>query len=152
MNRDTKPTRMRSPAFRGTSTCGARAASDGHARATIRAYHLPRFLSLAGAASWGVLPNAGVIAGCAAATTWAKLGVIAGIDHAIASALAAFPFQVRVYIDDFEVSARGPTSRHVVGTLASYDQFGSLVLERSAERHFARGRFCDDPSSFSSTP
>jgi U6 snRNA-associated Sm-like protein LSm1 len=34
--------------------------------------------------------------------------------------------------------------RHVVGTLASYDQFGSLVLERSAERHFARGRFCDD--------
>ena len=34
--------------------------------------------------------------------------------------------------------------RHLVGDLASYDQFGSLVLERAAERHFARGRFCDD--------
>jgi len=34
--------------------------------------------------------------------------------------------------------------RHVLGDLASYDQFGSLVLERAVERHFARGRFCDD--------
>lgn len=33
--------------------------------------------------------------------------------------------------------------RHIIGTLSSYDQYGSLVLEKSKERHFAQGKYCD---------
>jgi U6 snRNA-associated Sm-like protein LSm1 len=30
--------------------------------------------------------------------------------------------------------------RHIIGKLASYDQYGSIVMERSKERHFAQVR------------
>ncbi len=33
--------------------------------------------------------------------------------------------------------------RHLIGSLSSYDQYGSLVLENTRERHFAKGKFCD---------
>lgn len=35
--------------------------------------------------------------------------------------------------------------RHIIGTLASYDHFGSIVLQDARERHFASGKFCDLP-------
>jgi len=31
----------------------------------------------------------------------------------------------------------------IIGTLSSFDAYGSLVLERSRERHVAGGKFCD---------
>ena len=46
---------------------------------------------------------------------------------------ARYPFQVRVYIDDFEVSARGPTSRHVVDTLARAAHLVGNAIEQHAQ-------------------
>ena len=54
-------------------------------RTTLRAYRIPRFLAFGSAVSGGTDACVGVIAGCAAATTWAKVGVIAAIDSVVAS-------------------------------------------------------------------
>lgn len=35
--------------------------------------------------------------------------------------------------------------RHIVGTLISYDHFGSIILQDARERHFASGSYCDIP-------
>ncbi|KAA0150258.1 hypothetical protein FNF31_07066 [Cafeteria roenbergensis] len=35
--------------------------------------------------------------------------------------------------------------RHLIGTLSSYDQFASVVLEKAVERHHAAGKYADTP-------
>ena len=85
---------------------------------TIRADRLPRFFAVGRAVSDGTLPSAGVIAGCAAATTWAKVGVVAAIDSVLAAIPRPLDCQIRVFTNDFDVTAQAPTNRQVVRALA----------------------------------
>ena len=89
-----------------------------HVRAPIRAYRLLRFLSFNAACSGGICPRVGVVAGCAAATTWANIGLLHAIDQVVASLPRQPDCQVKIHIDDFDIAARAPTSQHVVEGLA----------------------------------
>ena len=99
------------------------------ARATVRAYRMPRCLSLSGAVSGCKRPFAGVIAGCSAATTWASIGALHAVDHVINTIPRNVDCQVRVYIDDFDVTARAPTNRQTVRALASTARHFIRALE-----------------------
>ena len=98
-------------------------------RTAIRAYRHSHELTLNSAASGGIYPSAGVIAGCAAATTWAKVGVVAAIDSVVASIPRPIDCRIRVFIDDVDVAARAPTNRQVVRALASAAHYLVQSLE-----------------------
>ena len=92
-------------------------------RTTIRAYRPPpHHMSHKSACSGCIRSHVGVVAGCAAATTWAKIGLL----HATDSVFDAIPrqvdCQVSIYIDDFDVTVRAPTNRQVVRNLAQAAQ------------------------------
>ena len=107
-------------------------------RVAIQMYRAPRHLSLKGLTLGGLHPSHGVVAGCAAATTFVKVYTLDPLD----GFLLRNPFaQLDVYIDDFNIGAQGtPTSIQYTLTEAAEDLSGviqeefecSISLEKAA--------------------
>ena len=95
-------------------------------RASIRAYRLPRFVSLLGACGGPILPNIGVVAGCTVASTWARLCVLGGIDQLLPRLPGCV--SVAVYIDDFTISTQAETCREALrSTLEAAGSLAALL-------------------------
>ena len=98
-------------------------------RVAIQMYRAPRHLTFKGLTLGGLCPLHGVVAGCAAATTFVKIYTIEPLD----SFLLRNPFaQLDVYIDDFHLGAQG-TPHGIQSVLVEASEDLALVIQEEFE-------------------
>ena len=95
---------------------------EGIIRATIAAYQQARFVQLHGAVGTGIYAERGIVPGCAAATLWARVVVLQGLDDIASKHCIPRKVEFGVFIDDFTVTAAGGTRDGVCNRLAAIAQ------------------------------
>ena len=97
-------------AIREARRCGM---PGGIIKATIGAYRQARFVQIDRRVGCGIQCSRGVIAGCALATTWAKIVLVNGLDSIFAK-YRDRAVDIGVYVDDITVAIVGTTREDVV--------------------------------------
>ena len=108
-------------------------------RASMSAYRQARFVQLGKAVGHGTFGRRGVIAGCALATTWAKVVLVTGFDD-LWDRYKDQGVDIGVYVDDIAVAVTADKLGTLVGIVGSVARELRLFIECELQGRIARDK------------